>query len=186
MMKSMYVPGHLLAALEAAGVKTAKDYTIENLVNIVSPEDVAFYCYLNMSLKLVLPEAIVESLPSAWANGYDPLVSQGSEDGRVTEVLRLLNEYCLNDSAPPLQVDGLHLTSELFDEDTIRFTHIPYEAGASNVAASLSPAAIERAVLDRVIQQLHGFMPFESIAQLPLFAGYLQTSQTLLSNAPLH
>lgn len=176
-MKILYVPGHLRAALEAAGAKGASVYEIENLVNILSPEDVAFYCYVNMSLAKVLPASIAQSFPSALVASRDPFASN-SNDKRVKEALRILNEYCLNDSAPVPHYEGLYLTCDLMDEDTIQFTHVAIADGIDTP----SPAIGERTLIDRVIQQLHGFLPFEAIAKLPLFAGYLSASQAILGN----
>lgn len=179
-MKILYVPDFMRAALKAAGAEDSVLYSIEKLANTVSPEDVAFYLYVNLDLKTVMPEDIAISLPNALTGQNDPFAT-GSDCKRVKEALRILNEYCLNGSAPKLNLSTMELTCDLMDENTIRFTHIPIDASAASSDSELG----KRGLYDRVIQQLYAFIPFEKLAQMPLFAGYLKASQAVLSGNAL-
>lgn len=179
-MKIIYVPAALLAALEGASVGVKDLLSAEKLLGILSPEDVAFYCFIQMRLKQVLPLAIVESLPNAMCAQDDPNLTLGtydSTDRTVKEFQKVLKEYCLNDSAPKLDTTGMRLTCDVMDENIIRFTHTPMGPG------DLSDSTDEglRDLLDRVIYQLHAFLPFEKLAQLPLLTGYLNASQACLA-----
>lgn len=179
-MKIIYIPAALRAALEAAGAGVKDLMSAEKLVRILSPEDVAFYCYIQMRLGKVLPAEIVDSLPSAMCNQDDPakvLGKYNSEDKAIREFQRVLNEYCINDSAPQLDLTGMHLTCDVMDENVIRFTHTPM---GSDDLSDLSVAG-KRDLFDRVIQQLHAFLPFEKLAQLPLLTGYLNASQACMA-----
>lgn len=183
-MKIMYVPGYLRAALEAAGLTKACDYTLQNLVNILSPEDVAFYLYANGNLKKYLPWNIDSSFaPSAFeclaagVASYSELLALKG-DKQTDAIVTLVNGYELNDTAPPRDNEVV-LTCDLMDENVILITDTPRVGDAIDIVIE------ERQLLDRMIQQLHGVMAFEEIAALPLFAGYLAATQALLKRPAL-
>lgn len=182
-MKIIYVPPALRAVLEAAGVGAKDLLDVEKLVGILSPEDVAFYSFLQMRLGKVLPAEIHTSFASALCNqdgcaaAEKVLGPYQATDRKMKEFQRVLQEYCLNDSAPQLNLTGMHLTSDVMDENTIRFTHTPMASGDEPD----STVAGMRDLLDRVIQQLHAFLPFEKLARLPLLTGYLNASQAFMA-----
>lgn len=183
-MKIMYVPGYLRAALEAAGLTKACDYTLQNLVNILSPTDVAFYLFVNGNLKRYLPGGIASSFETNVFECLGINVASYSEvlaykDSKaIDEVITILNEYQLNDTAPPKSL-GVSLTCDLMDENVVYFTDVVRVTEAIDIVIE------ERQLLDRVIQQLHGVMAFEEIAALPLFAGYLAATQAILKKPAL-
>lgn len=172
-MKILYVPDYMRAALKAAGAEEKNLYCLEKLLNILSPEDVAFYCHLNLNPSVVIPQAITSSLEWALvAEGDNPFPPKDSSPA-AKEFHRLLQEFSLGQNVPTLELAGKDLTCDLMDENTILFTHIPQpSAMGENVSTNL------RGLFDRVIQQLYAFMPFEELCKLPLFAGFLETSQT--------
>lgn len=183
-MKIMYVPGYLRVALEAAGLTKACDYTLQNLVNILSPTDVAFYLFANGNLQRYLPGGIASSFETNAFDCLDINVASYSEllaykDTKVIdEVITVLNDYQLNDSIPRKE-EEVFLTCHLMDENVVYFTD------EVRVTEALDIVIEERQLLDRVIQQLHGAMAFEEIAALPLFAGYLAATQAILKKPAL-
>lgn len=177
-MKIVYIPGHLRRALEAAGLSELKKHTVENLVSILSPEDVGFYYFTNMNLRGALPGCIVDSFQSALMTATADPFENKNNDQRVKEVKKFIDEYTINNNAPKLPTDGMYLTSDLMDEDTLVFTHLPILEKADAV----NPIIVERSLIDRVIQQLHGVLNFTEIVKLPVFAGYLSNTKTLLAS----
>lgn len=93
----------------------------------------------------------------------------------MREVERLLTEYSLNGNAPPILTTGQKVICDLMDENTILFSHAPLEAGE---ASDKTPAGLSR-LLDRLIQQLVVFHPFEVVAGMPIFGAYLRASQAM-------
>ena len=181
-MKILYVPGHIQSALEAAAGDVKDLFSPEALANIASPEDVAFYCYVNLRLDKVIPEEIAHSLPMGLyqtPDGAPPawFGNHSAGEGRMKEVNRIVNEYCINDNAPQLNLDGMKLTCDLLDQDTIRFTHVELAPGEVN---ENSVGGLHQ-LYDRVIQQLYSFFSFEDLAKLKLFAGYLKATQATLA-----
>ncbi len=179
-MKILYIPQAMKAALEAAkvGVKDLK--SLERLANILSPEDVAFYCYIQMDLSKAIPAPIATSFPSflVTVDGGNPFDKAAEERSpALKEAMRVLNEYCLNEKAPSLKTDGMKLTCTLMDEETMCFTHVP---SAADEAAD-SAAGGEYGLYDRLIQQLSAFYKLEELAKLPLFAAFLNASQAVLA-----
>lgn len=181
-MKILYVPEHVQTALEAAGGSVKDLYSLQALASILSPEDVAFYCHINLDLSQILPVPLATSLPNALtADGHNPFPSdeEMAQSRALKEIMRVLNEYSLNKNAPSVNLDGMKLTCDLMDENVIRFTHIPLAEG------ELADNSVQGAygLYDRVVQQLHGFYKFEDLAKLPLFAGYLQATEATLAKA---
>lgn len=179
-MKFVYCPAEIRSALVNAGVDLRKLVDLGSLANILSPEDVAFYLHLNLDPSSVMPAAITQSLTNAVIfadkgpspeNPYDRI--QTNHD----EIMRVLNGYSLNGNAPTVQTEGKKLVCDLMDENTILFSHAPLVA---DEASDNSPEGL-RALLDRLIQQLVVFHPFEDVARMPLFGGYLRASQAVLA-----
>lgn len=175
-MKFVYCPAHIRAALVAAGVDLRKLTDVEKLANILSPEDVAFYLHLNLDTSAVMPADIAPSLINAIL-GQDPDKVFATNHPNSAEIKRVLNEYSLNGNAPVIQTQGQKLISDLMDENTILFYHVPL---AADEVADNTPEGL-RGLFDRLIQQLVVFHPFEDVARMPLFGGYLRASKALLA-----
>ncbi len=183
-MKYVYCPAEIRSALVAAGVDLKKLTSIENLVNIVSLHDVAFYLYVNLTLSdhpEVMPEEVIHSLPNALFAGKEAadvfLTDHRLGDEITKQLSGLLNEYSLNGNAPAVQVEGKRLVCDLLDENTILFSHRPLEAGE----ASDNNLESKRDLLDRLIQQLLVFHSFEEVARMPVFRAYLHASKACMA-----
>ena len=175
-MKFVYCPAPIRSALVAAGVDLRKLVDVEKLANILSPEDVAFYLHLNLDPSAVLPADIAPSLINAIV-GQDPDKAFATNHPSGAEIKRVLNEYSLNGNAPVVQTQGQKLVCDLMDENTILFYHVPLAAGE---VADNTPEGL-RDLLDRLVQQLVVFHPFEEVARMPLFGGYLRASKAVLA-----
>lgn len=179
-MNFVYCPAQIRAALVAARVDLRILLDISKLANILSPEDVAFYLHLNLDTSKLMPVEVAQSLrcPILFSKKgemagtpFDDLVGHPAEE----EIKRALNEYSLNGNAPVVLTEGQKLSCDLMDENTIIFSHTPLAAGE---AADTSPEGL-RKLLDRLIQQLVVFHPFEVVAAMPIFGRYLRASQAV-------
>lgn len=186
-MKFVYCPAEILSALVAAGVDLRKLTCVEKLANIVSPEDVAFYLYVNMlsseevakdsKVEPTVPGYISQSMPNALLAGKEAHEVFATNHPAADAIGRQLNEYFLNGNAPALQLQGKRLVSDLLDEHTILFSHKPLEAGEVSDAKPQG----KQQMLYRLIQQLVTLRPFEEVAKLPVFGAYLQATKACVT-----
>lgn len=172
-MKYLYVPEEFIPALKAAGVSVDSDQNVDVLTNVVrlldilSPEDVAFYWYLNVSGNGALPEAISSSFQPALTAVSDPPQIDDTVSPKLREAISRFQDYTLNRNAPFHASDGKLLTAALLNEDIVVFSHFD------------SAADSEVDQYDRIIHTLHAVMPFEKLAELPIFAHFLSSLQTI-------
>jgi hypothetical protein len=177
-MKYVYLPESFLPALRAAGLTLtgAEDVkkltSVSFLSDILSPADVAFYIYVNVCNSVVLPPPISASLESAVKDLLNPGADTGPSDSRFAAIRDKFQEYTVNDSAPFIEREGKVLYCAMLDENTILLSHIDGDAES------------ERDMYDRVIRTLHAIIPFEVLADMPLFGAYLTTSQAALIPSP--
>lgn len=183
-MKIVYIPDYLYPALSASSVGVKELQNIEFLVSILSPEDVAFYLYLNIGkLELAMPEDLAISFTNiVVAKDNLFLAMENSDNPILRQVKYTLNNFYLNNDVPSLDLESKVLSCDLMDEDTIRFTHVFKDMGTS----SSSEEVIARRLYDGVIQKLYAFYPFEELAQLPLMVGFLKTSKKLQEGLTSH
>jgi len=173
-MKYVYIPESMVPALRAAGLTLtgAEDVkkltSVDFLAGILSPADVAFYWYANMYNATYIPLPITASLESAVKEVLDPTSAVNATDARWAAIRAKFQDYVLNESAPFVPLEGKRLFVSLLDENTILLTHVD---GA---------VESERDMYDRVIRTLHALIPFEALANFPLFGAYLTATQTAL------
>ena len=169
-MKFLYIPAHFLAALKAAGLSVDNGGSVEQLTDvrfladILSPDDVAFYWYLNVPGNGVMPNPITASLqPAVQAVSNPP--ADDTENPKLRQIINRFTDYSLNKSAPFIEIEGKTLTCALLDDEVVVFSHID------------SDAVNEQDTYDRIINVLHTVMPFEQLAETPLFHQYLTLTQ---------
>ena len=194
-MRKVYVPTPILNALRAGGFEGRDYFDITRLLNILSPEDVAFYYFTNLCPQLLIPEDINLSFPNALIyGGVTELEIQRAnrevvvapwdviEDEHIRkEVARLINDYCVNETAPQLDIADQVLSSEILwveGGQLLLFTHVPNPAPS----ATASAAEQSKAMYSRLMTQLTQFQSVETLAKLPIFAGYLRASELSLQN----
>lgn len=174
-MKYVYLPESFLPTIRAAGLtltgaEDVKQLTsVPFLAGILSPADVAFYIYLNVCDSPVLPAPIRATLESVVKDMLDPTVNSGPSDSRWAAIQDKFQEYSINDSAPYIDRTGKVLYCGLLDENTVLLSHVD---GTDET---------ERDMYERVIRTLHAIIPFEVLADTPLFGAYLATSQAVLA-----
>lgn len=172
-MKILYVPDWMMAALESAGAPVSDLYSVEKLLNTLSPGDVAFYIQCQYHLSDIIPAPIADSftLPSSIVDEFE------CSDPNLVESFKAfqskLESMKAHKDVPHIETDGKQLSCDLMDENTIRFTHIPL--GISDPSDETLQG--EAGLYDRVIRQLYSFVSFHELASLPVFAGYLSCTQ---------
>jgi len=181
-MKIVYCPPALHMALKAAGQDLGVLNSVVKLASILSTEDVAFYCYVNLSLESsqVLPPAIARSFPSAVA--LDREFEQGLAEGnpQLLAIKRQVADWVHNKNAPALFDPNvpMRLTCDLMaTQDGVLFTHIPVPSDEVDT----DPLEVNRLLMDRYIQQLRVMLPFRDVASNPAMAGYLRATQAVQS-----
>lgn len=183
-MRILYVPSTILAAFKSAGF-TPEDYLdVNKVLDILSPEDLAFYIYTNLVNDDTVPVEIRDSF-----NGNAMVLRTylkeigdiGAPWDEITdkelakEVGRYINDYCLANAAPQLNLDGMDLYSEIVwvnGGEFMLFTHVP--------GTETSPVVKEKIFYRRLVTQLSLSSGIEDIAQKPLFARYLDASARAL------
>lgn len=190
-MKSVYVPSSLLTVLRNAGFTGRDFFDVNKLLNTLSPEDVSFYFFVNLCPKTVMPEDIHLSFTNALIYGgiteLERVAAASSEvvapwdkieDERIRkEVGRKINDYCVDESAPQLNIVGCELTSEILwveGGQLLLFTHAPY------ADPEVTDLRRQKALYNRVMTQMTQFDKVEVLAKLPIFAGYLRASELLI------
>lgn len=195
-MRKVYVPAPILKALRDAGFQGRDYFDVNRLLNILSPEDVAFYYFTNLRSSLLLPEEIDLSFGNALLYGglteFELKKAAAAqvvipwdviEDERIRkEVARQINDYCVSDSAPQLEQSvDVELSSEILwveGGQLLLFTHVPVSAKS----ATASAAERCKAMYQRLMTQLTQFQSVEVLAKLPIFAGYLRASELTIQN----
>lgn len=190
-MNYLYVPSPILSALRAANFEGRDFFDVSKLLNTLSPEDVSFYFFCNLQPNLVIPEDITLSFRNPLIyGGLTDVEKKESERGNVTapwdaiederirkEVSRVINDYCVEGTAPQLDLGGLELTSEILWVEgayVLLFTHVPI------ADTEISELRRTKMLYNRVMTQLTQFQKPEELAKLPILAGYLRTSELLL------
>lgn len=190
-MKSVYVPPQILTALRASGFQGRDFFDVNKLLNTLSPEDVSFYFFVNLRPVTVMPEDIALSFGNALIyGGVTPSEHQLSltkvveipweqiDDEHIRkEVARKINDYCVEDKVPQHDIAGCELTSEILwveGGEVLLFTHVPI------ADTSLSELRRSKSLYNRVLTQLSQFHKNDELAKLPIFAGYLRSSELLL------
>ncbi len=170
-MKYVYIPESMVPALRAAGLTLtgAEDVkkltSVDFLAGILSPADVAFYWYANIYTSGYLPLPLTASMESAVKEVLDPTSANNATDSRWAAIKAKFQDYVLNKSAPFVPMEGKRLYVSLLDENTVMLSHID------------GPTETERDMYDRVIRTLHALIPFEALANFPLFGAYLTATQ---------
>jgi hypothetical protein len=182
-MKKVFIPSAILTACKAAGLEGSDYFCNQRLLNILSPEDVAFYYYVNLQSSQFLPTEMDLSFENY-------LLCRRTLEGAPWErieneqtrkdVNRLINDYCVANQAPQSATVSPEMSSELLFvtgeiEPILLFTDVPETTtDAASVAARL------RAFYTRVMMQATQFRTIAELAKLPIFAGYLQSSANAL------
>jgi len=185
-MKKVFIPSAILAECKAAGFDGSDYFRNARLLDILSPEDVAFYYYVNLQSSQFLPTEIDLSfsnylLSKDSQNGapWDQI-----EDERVRkEVGRLINDYCLKNDAPQSANLSREISSELLfiegeSDPLLLFTDI--EDSSTECQTEVERL---RALYMRVMMQVTQFQPIAKLAKLPVFEGYLRSSASALQSA---
>lgn len=172
-MKIIYVPDWMRAALAAANVPVKDLYDVDKLLGTLSPEDVANYIHLNEHLEAILPEEVVASFDLVNFAGQ----VKDDECPRLRQVAKILGNLTVNGIVPSLDIEGKQITSDLMDEFTIRFTHVPLVEGQPTDESTRGNIGL----LDRVIRQLYSFTPFQELVKLPIMNGYLLAARNAQS-----
>lgn len=177
-MKMIYIPSQLYVALQAANVKGSDLVCLKKLSGTLSPEDVAFYCYVNMCPDGIVPTEITGSFKNALIGAKNSeAVPQAFADPDLKEMNRLVNSYCLNKGAPQqLDIDGQVLSASLLDENIILFTHV--QPNAEQQLQTL--AERDRDLADQLTQLVYGFYTFEELAALPLMGSFLRATHAVM------
>ncbi len=183
-MRILYVPSTILAAFKSAGF-TPEDYLdVNKVLDILSPEDLAFYIFANLGNNDTVPQEISNSFNgnAMVARTYlgehqmeGALWDEISNDDLRKDVSRYVNDYCLANTAPQLNLDGMDLYSEIVwvnGGEFMLFTHVP--------GTETSPVVKEKIFYRRLVTQLSLSSGIEDIAQKPLFARYLDASARAL------
>lgn len=173
-MKAFYIPPALRGILTQSRFTVAQLQDVRGLVGTLSEEDVAFYLRLQTLPTLAIPVEIADSF--AWVNVEDALTSLQTDDESAQTVLanikRYLQEWSVSEASVDLQIDDKRLTCDLWDEETVVFSHV-----------AVSDDTVETSIYDRLLQQLYGFMPFHQLTGLPAFVGYLRKQQKTIESA---
>lgn len=178
-MKAFYIPPALMSVLSRDAVSVAALSDLQMLLSTLSDHDVAFYLLLQKQPARVLPLDVTESF--TWLNiqeTVEALRLKLNDDEaaieRLSGVNRYLTEWSMADGAPAPFDANCVPTCDLWDEETVVFSHRVVEENADTTLQSF---------YDRLLQQLYILMPFETLASLPVFSGYLTTMQATTKSA---
>ena len=184
-MKSLFVPKPLVPAFLASGVD--RDVWFKpgfSLTSIVSPSDVAFYIHANVESHRQYSGALVRSFPnsivtdeliSAWIEGdwtTGPAAASEAEAEAKRKIKLAWNELALAAAKNNGQSDAVTTDiapTVLYISDAVVVYTIDAEA---NTAATDGWYDF--------IAKLHPFYQFEELAELPVFAAYLEHRPTVL------
>lgn len=186
-MKAFYIPPALRGILTPARATVAMLQDVSVLLSTLSEEDVAFYLRLQISPAVAMPVEIADSFE--WLRVTDALATPRARSSdqetfllHLDGVERYMREWDAAESLPSLGTAEMVLTCDLWDEETVVFTHVPAPKEAlENETTSLTD--LNDQIYDRLIQQLYGFMPFEQLSSMALFNGYLRKAQRAIKSA---
>lgn len=170
-MKFLYVPEAFISALKAAGVSVDNGEKVDVLTDVVrlsdilSPDNVAFYWYLNVPGNGAIPGPVSASFQPALQQVANPPQKGESTSPKLAAAIDRFHDYSLNGNAPYHPVEGKRLTAALLNEDVIVFTHMEADADS------------EVDTYDRIVSTLHAVTPFKELAELPLFGHFLAALQ---------
>lgn len=193
-MKYLYVPPQILKVIRDNGLDGRDYLDVNKLLSILSPEDLSFYLFVNLVPKVVLPEPVVSTFGNALIYGgvskTEDLIARREQidipweriEKEITakQVSRTVNDYCVAETAPQLDIADMELSSEILwmqGGEAILFTHLPSSTSES------SQAGRERVFYRRLLTQLMQFESFSEIATHPVFHSYLVASQSELAEA---
>ena len=203
-MKMLYVPADLLQAFRAARLEGDEYLDVLHLLNIVSPEDVAFYLFLNAYPGKVLSPEIQSSFENVLitqvygaeqqklsASDYRSHLTAGRiviDDGYNRNIQRHLLEYVTTMSPPQLDLDGKVPSCEILWTSgfpTILFTHVPRHEISSEVELTAEEIQVmeTHAFYDRLLTQLSQYLTTDRIAAYPVFTAYLKSLGSVVKAA---
>lgn len=179
-MKSLFVPKPLVSAFLASGVD--RDVWFKpgfSLTSIVSPSDVAFYIHANVESHKQYSGALVRSFPNqivmdelvtAWLHSDAELEPAQAEARRKIKLA--WNELALASQKNDGQSDAVTTDiapTVLYINDAVVVYTIDAEANVAAVDGWFD-----------FIGKIHPFFQFCELAELPVFAAYLEHRPTVL------
>ena len=174
-MKVLFFPDWVFVSLKAQGYSRTDVIDEKRLLSILSLDDVAFLSLMQDRLNEVIPQSILETFPTALPSWWPSTDVSGLMDRRIDHHVngRLKGES--------IAVPYNNLTCQMMDEKTLVFypIHSEYEMRESTQDSKDSKLQL----LDRVIQELYGYLTFEDLALTPLMQDFLATSHLLQRRA---
>ncbi len=186
-MKYVYVPASILRVLRANQFEGREIFDVNKLLDILSPDDLSFYMWCNLQPAAVLPEAVCKSMGNALLYGQIteierndsavvcPPWSQIADERAAKDVNKIVNDYCVAEKAPQLDLADQELASEIFwieGGQITLFTHIPVSEGAE-------PQPMV-SFYKRLMTQLLQFAPLRELAPSEIFLEYLKQRGSML------
>lgn len=177
-MKMVYVPYEILQVLLTERVNPDAYLDVNTLLNILSPEDISFYLFVNLMPSVVVPEEVEHSFTRPLLK--EGLFDQIDQPGMRKEIERLVSDYCVKGTAPQLDLSHRLLTCQILytrPDQVVLLTHRPDE---ENVMLDKDPIALQAAFYESLLSKISMFMPLEQLASMEVFAAYLKTKQSML------
>lgn len=172
-MKIVLVPEWLEKAVESRGADKTDLLDIEKLSSIVSLDDVAFYLELNEQLSRWIPNAICQTF-STGRRAVNYEYFEGTDMGGKVHDLRMGHAVTFRSTTRHTQ----ELFGQLSDQfSPVEVSFVPVSLTYDTIA--LRPIRVGQtekphaALVDDLLYKLNDRLPFEALAQKPLFSHYL-------------